>query len=136
MSLKGKIGIIHMKRSLYVVAMIVFSGQVAAEAVDMTGLSCHRTTALGTWTWEFYGDVAMRYHQDGSRSRLPRLGRGAYEKYGPDGEWTAIYYFFDLGDGIQVRILARPGSIVREDNPRAPLISGVFSLNGSCVSLG
>ena len=125
-----------MKRLTLIGALIALAGQLAAKPVDMTGQSCNRTTVFGTWTWEFYGDIAMRYHQDGSRSRLLRIGTGAYEKYGSDGEWSAIYYFFDLGDGIQMRVLARPGLIVREDNPRAPLVSGISPLNGSCVPLG
>lgn len=103
-----------------------------AEPVDMTGLACTRATNFGTQHWEFYDELAIRYYDDGGVSLLPRIGLGAYEKSNEKGEWTAIYYFFDSGDGIQVRILARAGEMKRLENPRAPLESGISPLNGNC----
>ncbi len=108
---------------------------VAAEPVDMTGMSCSRLSNLGTQTWEFYGDVAIRYYDDGSVARLPRVGKGAYERYDREGEWAAVYLFFDVGDGVQIRVLSRPGLIVREENRAAPLKRGVYPFNAVCVPI-
>jgi hypothetical protein len=87
-----------------------------------------------TQTWEFYGDAAIAYYQDGSVERLPRIGEGAYEKYDNAGEWVAVFYFFDTGNGVQMRILARPGLLVRQENPLAPLEIGVVPVEG-CVPI-
>lgn len=110
----------------------VFAAPLAANPVDLTGLACSRTTNFGLQTWEFYGDVAIRYYSDGTVSSLPRIGPGAYERYNDEGNWRAVYYFFDLGDGVQFRILSRPGLAVREENPLAPLDRGVFKFNAEC----
>ncbi len=53
--------------------------------------------------------------------RLPRIGEGAYELFGSDGEINAVFYFFNVGNGVEMHLLARPGLIVREENPLAPL---------------
>lgn len=124
-----------MKTPLILGAMIALTSPVAAEPVDMTGMSCSRPTKFGTQTWEFYGDVAIRYYDDGSVSSLPRIGKGAYERYDREGQWTAAYLFFDMGEGVQLRILSRPGLIVRDENPAAPLERGVFPFNGACVPI-
>jgi hypothetical protein len=125
-----------MKKSLIAVASIVWGSTVAAEPVDMTGLACDRLGVMGmTQTWEFYGDVAIAYYPDGSVVRLPRIGEGAYEKFDETGEWVAVYYFFDAGDGVQMRVLAKAGLLVREQNRAAPLEKGVLRLEGPCVPI-
>ena len=124
-----------MNKPLLAAAFIAFAGPAYAEPVDMTGMSCIRQTNLGAQTWEFYGDAAIRYYGDGSVWSLIRIGKGAYEKYDREGEWTAVYFFFDSGDGIKLRILARPGLAVREENRNAPLETGVFSFNAECRAI-
>lgn len=114
---------------------LAFAAPVAAQPVDMTGLACTLPTKFGPLTWEFYGDIAVRYYSDGSVSRLPRVGEGAYEKYNSDGSWASVVLFFDTGDGIQMRILGRPGLLTREQNPTAPMEKAVFPFNASCSRL-
>tara|TARA_R100000789_G_C2943325_1_gene132757 strand:- start:183 stop:494 length:312 start_codon:yes stop_codon:yes gene_type:complete len=95
-------------------------------------------TAYGSNTWEFYGDIAVRmYNEGGGRpQRFIRVGEGAYERYSRfDGEWDAVYYFFDTGEGVQMRIFSRPGLIVREENPKASWDNGVFPFAADCVPL-
>lgn len=106
-----------------------------AKPLELTGLACERPTQFGTQTWEFYGDVAIRYYEDGSVSRLPRVGDGAYERYDREGNWTAIYFFFEQDNERYLRILSRPGRATRAENKRAPMEGGVFPFNGECVSL-
>lgn len=86
------------------ISSALFVTPVIANPIDMTGMSCVRTLEYGTQTWEFYGDVAIQYFQDGSVKRLPRIGEGAYEKFDRDGEWLAAYYIYDDGDGIKSEI--------------------------------
>jgi hypothetical protein len=124
-----------MNKSLLLGALTVLAMPVAAEPVDMTGLACRRATTYGMQTWEFYGDVAIRYYEDGSVSRLSRIGHGAYEKYDREGDWISAYLFFDAGDGVHIRILSRPGLIARSENPAAPLEKGVFPFDGPCVQI-
>lgn len=128
-----------MKKALIAGIFIALAAPIAADPVDLTGLTCIRSLPHGVQTWEFFGDVAVSYYDDGSISRLTRIGPGAYEKIdakGSDkGDWVAIYYFFDDGNGVQGRVLARPGLLVREANPTAPLEKGVFSFNGTCVPI-
>ena len=121
-----------MNKPLIALTMATLASPVLAEPVDMTGMSCSRATKLGTQTWEFYGDAAIRYYADGSVWSLPRIGNGAYEKYDREGEWSAVYFFFDVGDGVQLRILARPGLAVRGERRNAPLEKGVFPFNADC----
>ena len=109
------------------------------EPVDLTGLSCVRMTKFGPNTWDFYGDIAVRRYGEGQGQphRFVRVGEGAYEKYSRlDGEWDAVYYFFDVGDGVKVRIFSRPGLFVREENPRASWEEGIFPFAAQCVPLG
>lgn len=117
------------------ISSALFVTPVIANPIDMTGMSCVRTLEYGTQTWEFYGDVAIQYFQDGSVKRLPRIGEGAYEKFDRDGEWLAAYYIYDDGDGIKVRFLSRPGLIIREENPTAPLEIGIFTFSRGCRKL-
>lgn len=124
-----------MKSYILIGALIALNSPVWAEPVDLTGMSCSRPHQFGTQTWEFYGDVAIQYYPDGTMQRFPRIGEGAYEKYDREGKITAVFYFFDVGNGVQLRILARPGLIVREENPTAPLEIGTFSLNSVCIPL-
>lgn len=124
-----------MKKLLFVGALIALAVPAASEPVDMTGLSCTLETRSGTATWEFYGQVAIRYYQDGSFTRLPRIGTAAYETFDRQGEWNSVFSFFDVGDGIQLRLLARPGLIARSENPFAPMESGVIPFNASCVAM-
>ncbi len=116
-------------------AALTTASVASAEPLQLTGLACERPTQFGTQTWEFYGDVAIRYYEDGSVSRLPRVGGGAYERYDREGNWTAIYYFFEQDNERYLRILSRPGLATRAENKRAPMESGVFPFNGECVSL-
>ena len=124
-----------MKKSVVLSAMLAMATPAFSEPVDMTGLACNRTTNFGMQTWEFYGDAAIRYYGDGSVTRLLRVGTGAYEKYDKEGSWNATYLIFDDGDQLLVRLLARPGLLIREENPRAPMEKGVFLFNGSCETL-
>jgi hypothetical protein len=124
-----------MKRLITVGTLLVSGSTAAADPVDLTGLACEHPKLGMTQTWEFYGEVAIAYYPDGSVERLPRIGEGAYEKYDREGQWLAAFYFFDAGDGVQVRILARPGLLVREQNRAAPLEKGVFDFNGPCVPI-
>ncbi len=106
------------------------------EPADLTGLSCVRMTNFGPNTWEFYGEIAVRRYDEGQGrpQRFVRVGEGAYERYSRiDGEWDAVYYFFDVGDGVQVRILSRPGLVVREENPRASWDDGIFPFAAQCA---
>lgn len=112
----------HMKKFMTVAALFAFTLPVAAEQVDMTNLVCRHMTLIGQrLTWEFYDDVAIRYFEDGSVSSLPRVGTGSYERYGRSGEWAAIYLFHDVGEGVHLRTLSRPGLLAREQNRAAPL---------------
>jgi hypothetical protein len=128
-----------MKKALVAAAYFALAAPVAADPVDLTGMTCVRSAPYGMQTWEFFGDIAINYYADGSFSRLTRVGPGAYEKIDATGtnkgEWVAVYYFFDEGDGIRGRILAKPGLLVRDQNPIAPLEKGVFSFDGTCVPI-
>lgn len=118
--------------------VLTFSSPAHSKPVDLTGLSCVRETALGPNTWEFYGDIAVRnYPKDqGLPQRFIRVGEGAYERYSSiDGEWDAVYYFFDLGDGIQMRVFSRPGLAVREASPKASWNRFVMPFAAECVPL-
>ena len=125
----------QVKNYIFVGTLFALTSPAWAEPVDLTGMSCSRPHAFGKQTWEFYGDVAIRYYEDGTMQRLPRIGVGAYEKYDSEGNITAVFYFFDVGDGVQMRILARPGLISRAENPTAPLEIGVVNFTGACVPL-
>lgn len=117
---------------------LVAGTSAKTEPVDLTSLSCVHMTNLGPITWEFYGDIAVRRYDEGQGQpqRFVRVGEGAYERFSRiDGEWDAVYYFFDLGDGVQVRVLSRPGLIVRDENPRASWEEGVFPFAAQCVPL-
>ena len=126
-----------MKNSIFSIASVLMlvTSPLWANPVDLTGSSCHTFSSFGTVTWEFYGDVAIRYYEDGTMQRFPRIGDGAYEKYDREGQINAVFYFFDVGDGVQLRILARPGLLVREENPTAPLEIGIVNLNFVCEPL-
>lgn len=124
-----------MKKVLVVGALAAWGTTVVAEPVDLTGLACERLVRGIPQTWEFYGEVAIAYYPDGSVDRLPRIGESAYERYDRDGEWVAAYFFFDVGSGVQMRVLARPGLLVRQENPLAPLEKGVVSFEGACVPI-
>lgn len=130
-----------MKKTL---RLVVLSGALLAgtaaqtQPVDLTGLSCIRMTNSGPNTWEFYGDIAIRRYDKGQGrpQKFVRVGEGAYERYSSlDGEWDAVFYFFDVGDGVQMRILSRPGLIVRNENPQASWEDGVFPFAAQCVPL-
>ena len=130
-----------MKTKLYcaltTIATIICSPAVS-KPVDLTGLSCVRMTNFGPNTWEFYGDIAVRMYADGQGrpQSFVRVGEGAYERYSRlDGEWDAVFYFFDVGNGVQMRIFSRPGLAVREENPRASWDDGTFPFNAECVNL-
>lgn len=124
---------------LALVSFAVVAGTSAnSEPVDMTGFSCVRMTIHGPNTWEFYGEIAVRRYAEGQGrpQRFVRVGKGAYERYSRlDGEWDAVYYFFDVGDGVQVRILSRPGLVVRDENPMASWEEGVFPFAARCTPL-
>lgn len=124
---------------IILISIAVIAGTSAqAEPVDLTGLSCVRMTNNGPNTWEFYGDIAVRRYAEGhgQPQRLVRVGEGAYERYSrTDGEWDAVFFFFDVGDGVQMRILSRPGLVVRDENPRASWEEGVFPFAAQCVPL-
>lgn len=128
-----------MKRVFLASAWIALSVPAAAEPVDLTGTACSRPSNFGLQMWEFFGDVAIQYHADGSVSRFSRIGPGAYEKFedkGTDkGEWRAVYYFFRSGGELQIRILSVPGLLVKSENPNAPLEKGIVPFNGTCVLL-
>ena len=120
------------------VSASVFAAEAIAEPVDLTGFSCERAHGSGaTQYWDFYGDVAVRRYSDASRpQQFFKVGEGAYEKYSRiDGEWDAIFYFFDNGQETMMRIYARPGMQVRDENPRAPWESGVVPFAANCVPL-
>lgn len=119
-------------------AVLTTASAAVARPVDMTGLSCTRQTWAGPITWDFYGDVATRSYAEGQGQpqRFSRVGEGAYERYSnSDGEWDAIYYFFDLGEGIHVRMFVRPGLIVRDENPKASWERAIRPFDGTCVKL-
>ncbi|NOR29891.1 MAG: hypothetical protein GQ539_02200 [Sulfitobacter sp.] len=123
-----------------ILLLIALSAGTSAqtEPADLTGLSCVRMTNFGSNTWDFYGDIAVkRYGQgQGRPQRFVRVGEGAYERYSQfDGEWDAVYYFFDFGDGVQIRVLSRPGLVLREENPRASWDEGIFLFAAQCVPL-
>ena len=124
-----------MNKLLIAAAFMALAVPVAAEPIDMTGWSCVESTSLGKRTWEFYGDKVIRYYEDGFVSSHSRIGEGAYEKYNRAGDWTAVYYFFDRGDGVQIRILSRPGLIALEENPHSPLDKQVRPFHAECVPL-
>ncbi|WP_298856939.1 hypothetical protein [uncultured Sulfitobacter sp.] len=110
-----------------------------SKPADLTGLSCERLSFVGPRTWEFYGEIAVRRYEEGQGQpqRFVRVGDGAYERYSRfDGEWDAVFYFFDVGDGVQMRILSRPGLNVREQNPRASWVDDVFPFAAQCMPLG
>ena len=122
---------------LFSIALIAGTS-AQTEPVDLTGLSCVRMTKFGPNTWEFYGDIAVRRYDKGQGrpQRFVRVGEGAYERYSRiDGKWDAVYYFFDVGNGVQMRIFARPGLIFREENPRTSWDDGVFPFAAECEPL-
>jgi len=126
-------------RLILILIALTVGTSAQTEPVDLTGLSCLRMTNFGPNTWEFYGDIAVRRYDEGQGrpQRFFRVGEGAYERYSQiDGEWDAVYYFFDVGEGVQVRISARPGLAVREENPRASWEEGIFPFAAQCVPLG
>ena len=124
---------------IFLVAVALMqSAPAEAKPVDLTGLSCVRMTNSGPNTWEFYGDIAVRVRDKGQGrpQRYVRVGDGAYERYSHlDGKWDAVYYFFDAGDGIQMRVFSRPGLSVREDNPRASWDKFITPFAAQCVPL-
>ena len=125
-------------RSILITTALIPGTSSIAEPIDLTGLSCERMTNFGPNTWEFYGDIAVRRYAEGQGQpqRFVRVGDGAYERYSRvDGEWDAVYYFFDVGDEVFVRILSRPGSIVRDENPRASWEEGIFPFSAKCMPL-
>ncbi len=128
-----------MKKMMYLAftaSALLISTPVQSKPVDLTGLSCVRDTAFGPNTWDFYGDIAVRSYRQGRPQRFIRVGEGAYERYSRiDGKWDAVYYFFDVGDGTQMRIFSRPGLNVREDNPKATWEGGVFPFAANCLPL-
>lgn len=125
-----------MRQVLFALMLTALATPVVANPVDLTGMACSRATKFGTQIWEFYGDVAIRYHTDDpSVSRMQRVGEGAYERYNKEGEWRSVYYFFDSGAGLHLRILSTPGLIVTAENPNAPLENGVFPFLGECKPL-
>lgn len=128
------------RHSALVATIMLFTGSpVQSEPVDLTGWSCVRMTAFGPNTWEFYGDIAVRLYAEGQGlpQRFIRVGPGAYERYSrSDGEWDAVYYFFNAGNGVQVRIFSRPGTIVRDENPKASWDDMVVPFAAECVPLG
>ena len=117
------------------IALLGFAINVHAQPADMTGLACTRAVAFGIQTWEFFGDVALRYNADGSFRRFHKIGTGAYEGFGKDGEWSSTYLFFKDDDQINVRLIAQPGALKRDQDPLAPLETGVFPLNADCVPI-
>lgn len=97
---------------------------------------CQEQTDIGTRTWEFYGDVVIRYYDGATRpDRLLRIGNGAYERYDREGNWMAVFYFFEAGDDINLRILARPGLATLAEDPAAPLEHAQASFNAVCEKL-
>ncbi|OUD09627.1 hypothetical protein BVC71_07250 [Marivivens niveibacter] len=125
-----------LKTSLLLLFASLTAPAAYAKPVDLTGYSCLRTNNLGPQRWDFYGDIAVRNYGDGTPTRFFRVGEGAYEKYSRlDGEWSALYYFFDNGEGIQMRIMSRPGSAVRDDYQRAPWDEAIFPFNAECIPL-
>lgn len=122
---------------LIVLSIVWVAGTpVQSKPVDMTGLSCERMSKLGLQIWDFYGDIAVRRYAEGRPQRFLRIGEGAYERFSRlDGEWDAIYYFFDDGSGVHMRIFARPGLTVRDENPKAPWDDGVFPFAAECQPL-
>lgn len=130
-----------MKHLLYLAlaaSALLTSAPARSKPIDLTGLSCVRENALGPQTWEFYGDIAVRNYAEGQGrpQRFIRVGEGAYERYSRiDGEWDAVFHFFDLGDGVQMRIFSRPGTAVREGNPKASWERAVFPFAADCVPL-
>lgn len=131
-----------MKKVIYlsfVVSALLVSTPVQSNPVDLTGLSCVVDTRFGPNTWDFYGDIAVRAYADGQGlpQKFIRVGKGAYERYSRlDGEWDAVYYFFDTGNGTQVRVFSRPGLIVRDDNPKASWERFIFPFAADCLPLG
>ena len=125
----------RLKNYILIGALIALNSPVWAEPVDLTGMSCSRPHQFGLQTWEFYGDVAIRYYEDSTLQRFPRIGEGAYEKYDREGKISAVFYFFNVGNGVQMRVLAKPGLIVLDENPTAPLEIGIFNFNGTCIPL-
>ena len=130
-----------MKNLLYLTlaaSALLISVPAQSKPVDLTGLSCVQETDFGPITWEFYGGIAVRsYPEDQGRpQRFIRVGEGAYERYSlRDGEWDAVYYFFDLGDGVQMRIFSRPGLVILEGNPKASWERGVLPFGANCMPL-
>jgi len=125
-------------RSIQILVAVVAGTCAQAEPVDLTGMSCVRMTNFGQNTWEFYGDIAVRRYEEGQGrpQRFVRVGEGAYERYSrSDGEWDAVYYFFDVGDGVQMRIFSRPGLIIRDENPKASWEDGTFPFAAKCMPL-
>ncbi|WP_139222476.1 hypothetical protein [Celeribacter halophilus] len=130
-----------MKKIMYLAftaSTLLISTPAQSKPVDLTGLSCTRETAFGPNTWDFYGDIAVRSYADGQGrpQRFIRVGEGAYERYSRiDGKWDAVYYFFDVGDGITMRIFSRPGLIAREENPKASWEKNAFPFAADCLPL-
>lgn len=109
--------------------------QASSEPVDLTGYSCERAGPFGsTQIWDFYGDIAVRRYSDASLpQRFVKVGQGAYEKYDRiEGEWDAIFYFFEEGDEVMMQVYSRPGLLVRNENPRAPWTGAVFPFAADC----
>lgn len=126
----------QMNKIITVAALLAFTAPVTAEQVDMTNLACRQMTPIGQiLTWEFYDDVAIRYFEDGGVSSLPRVGTGSYERYDSAGDWAAIYFFHDVGEGVHLRTLSRPGTLVREQNRNAPLDLNTNPFFAECMPL-
>ena len=121
-----------MIRLLFAGFVAGLAGNASASETDLTGLVCSMPTRLGNLTWEFYESAALRYFEDGSVSRLTRIGVGAYERYDREGEWAATYYFFDNGGGIQLRVVSRPGLAKRLENRATPLEKNVTPFTADC----
>ena len=121
-----------MIRLLFAGVVAGLAGNADASETDLTGLVCSTPTALGNLTWEFYDSAALRYFEDGSVSRLTRIGAGAYERYDREGEWAATYYFFDRGEGIHLRVVSRPGLVKRMQNRASPLEKAVTPFSADC----
>jgi len=124
-----------MKPIFLAATLFSIASALHADQVDLTNLKRVRPTSIGMQTWEFYDMAAIRYYEQGSATRFDRIGTGAYEKYDREGEWDAVFLFFDAGDGVQLRILSRPGILTREENRAAPMETGVFPFNAKCTPI-
>ena len=124
-----------MKTRILAACISAAATTLSAEQVDLTNLVCQQPTQFTVLTWEFYDSAATRYYDDGSVTRLERIGTGAYEKYDREGEWNAVYTLFNTGEGVHVRVLARPGLMVRSQNPAAPMERGIFPFVAECAPI-